>query len=454
MTELTVNNRRLMLVEYPAIVKNVDKMLESLGGIGEVSKTYSDPTRRLEVKFRPDDPYSKSAYANRYQTSCLLLKVKKNKSEKEPYAVSIEGTINTVYKFRGMVDFQFLPMERKGDGTYQSLLDTIIPSGLPSTDWLDGEAPIFIMPQVFSRLDMPAVQALRDEPKHRPTKPRASAGLQNVVGGFRQRRMKFACFYNFEDAEVPKKPNPEAWKQLELRPADPDIQKRVFELFDERPLWTRSALQVLLQVSPARFKLVLPVVAYYTLTGPFRTAWVRLGFDPKKDSSTKPYQILDFRLKSSPARLCSEVTPKRGHGAYLVPTKVLGTPSRTTVAQTDALAPPSKSASDVPPDLELTCSFIPGRLPPYRQMFYHLCDIRLQEVQDMIHANDGRETVCHERDGWCKVGTIAKCRQAMVREIDKTLASTDAQELLSSEEEVSEDESSEDDLDESNLPED
>lgn len=462
MTELTVHDRKLVLVEYPAIVKNVDKMLRSLGGIEEISKAYSDPARRLEVKFRPDDPYCKSAYANRFTTSCLLLRVKKNKGGTEPYSVSIEGTVSTVYKFRGMVDFQYLPMERTSGGNFRSLLDTLVPSGLPSVDWLAGDAPIFVMPQVFSRLDTPTLQPLRDEPKHRDPKPHAATRPDNVVGGLRQRRVKFARFFNFEDAEVPKEPNPEAWKQLEWRPADPEIQRRVIKLFEERPLWTRSALQVKLEVSPARFKLVLPVVAYYTLTGPFRTAWVRLGFDPRKDPSTKPYQILDFRLKTSPSGLCNKVQPKRGISAYLVPTKVLGILSRPPLAQTDALIPPAESKSDLRPDLELIANYVPGRLPPFRQMFYHFCDVRLDEVQEMVHANDGRETRCHERDGWCEEGVVAKCRQAVVRDLDKTVASLfgtggtascvdkGAQELLSSDEDLLDD-LSDDDLDESKL---
>lgn len=65
-------------------------------------QTHSDPSRRLELKFRPDDPYCKCVYANRFSASCLLLKVKRNRSKDgEPYSVSIEGTVSTVYKFRG-----------------------------------------------------------------------------------------------------------------------------------------------------------------------------------------------------------------------------------------------------------------------------------------------------------------------------------------------------------------
>lgn len=429
MTNVTVNNRKLILVEYPGIVKNVDKMLRTLGGIDEISETHSEPTRRLELKFRPDDPYCKSAYANRFNASCLLLKVKRNRSKDgEQYSVSIEGTVSTVYKFRGMVDFQFLPMEKKADGSgYESLLDRLIPPAMPSIDWLNEETPVFILPQVFSRLDSPAIQPLRDEPKHRVVPGKPSGRPDNVLGGTRHRRVKFACFLNHDDAVVPVEPKPEAWKQLDWRPPDPNIHKRIKELFEERPLWTRSALQVQLDEQPSRFKLILPVVAYYVLSGPFRTSWVRLGFDPRKDRTTKPYQILDFRISTSPSGVRHDVAPKRGLSAYLVPTKVLGMACRRFDAQTDSLAlvargdvPPSTSASALT-DLELLCVYKPGHLPPFRQLFYHLCDVRMDEVQALVHANDGEETVCHEKDGWCLEGTIAKCRQLMLTDFRRTL---------------------------------
>lgn len=430
MTAIAFKNRKLVLVEYPAVVRNTDRMLMSLGGVDEVSKAYSDPSRRIEVKFRPEDPYCKSAYANRFSTSCLVLKVKKNtKNPEEPCVVSIEGTVTAVYKFRGMMDFQFLPMTKKeGEAGYEPILDKLLPTPVDSTDWLMQGAPVYILPQVFARLDNVSMQQLRDEPKRRDLPEKSAIRPKNVLGGIRHRRVKFACFLSFEDEEVPKEPNPAAWKQLEWRPPDAGIKKRIEQLFEERPMWTRSALQVELKVLPMRFKLILPVVAYYVLNGPYRAAWVRMGFDPRKDPSTKVYQVLDFRLKASPCGMGDNVATKRGTSAYLVPTKVLGLTSRPICAQTDylqAAACGGKVAGDeeLPPprDYELLCRFLPGRLPPYRQMFYHLEDIRLDSVQALVHANDGREAVCHERDGWLAEGTINRCRQLMVADIRATM---------------------------------
>lgn len=123
------------------------------------------------------------------------------------------------------------------------------------------------------------------------------------------------------------------------------------------------------------------------------------------------------------------VATKRGSSAYLVPTKVLGLPRRPICAQTDYLQAAAggsgKAASDEegppPEDYELLCRFLPGKLPPYRQMFYHLQDILLDSVQALVHANDNHEASCHEKDGWLPEGTINRCRQLMVADIRATV---------------------------------
>ncbi|XP_077560674.1 uncharacterized protein LOC144175455 [Haemaphysalis longicornis] len=64
MNDSTFNGRQLVLVEYPAVVRSTDRMINSLGGIELVSRVYNDPSTALKIKFRPEDPYCKGARAN------------------------------------------------------------------------------------------------------------------------------------------------------------------------------------------------------------------------------------------------------------------------------------------------------------------------------------------------------------------------------------------------------
>lgn len=67
--------------------------------------------------------------------------------------------------------------------------------------------------------------------------------------------------------------------------------------------------------------------------------------------------------------------------------------------------------------------FREGALPPYRQMFYQLCDLNVDELQKIIHRNDGAEESCTERDGWCLPKTSDSLRNAMSLMIRQTIRS-------------------------------
>lgn len=66
--------------------------------------------------------------------------------------------------------------------------------------------------------------------------------------------------------------------------------------------------------------------------------------------------------------------------------------------------------------------FCEDTLPPGRQTFYQLCDIHLEEVQKLIHTNDGQEKTCGEKDGWCIPGIPDKCRDIMTKHVMKLAA--------------------------------
>lgn len=72
-----------------------------------------------------------------------------------------------------------------------------------------------------------------------------------------------------------------------------------FQMFEERPIWSKNALRCMVDLSSEQFKYVLPTLAYYCVTGPWRTLWVKLGYDPRKDPKSKMFQTLDFRIRQS-----------------------------------------------------------------------------------------------------------------------------------------------------------
>lgn len=54
-------------------------------------------------------------------------------------------------------------------------------------------------------------------------------------------------------------------------------------------------------------------------------------------------------------------------------------------------APSTSGESQQEKEYELTkYKFLPNKLPPFRQMFYQLCDIEVPEVQAIVNKNNGQ----------------------------------------------------------------
>lgn len=106
--QILVNQVKFVGIEYPGYIKDENHMLETLGGEETVSRTYSIPTRRLELSFRPADPYAHAVCADRYPTANLLLRVKQRKKKQregsnEPAEVKYEqevlGIVGNTFKY-------------------------------------------------------------------------------------------------------------------------------------------------------------------------------------------------------------------------------------------------------------------------------------------------------------------------------------------------------------------
>lgn len=52
-------------------------------------------------------------------------------------------------------------------------------------------------------------------------------------------------------------------------------------------------------LSQEHAKIVLPAVAYFCNTGPWRMAWIKFGYNPQKDSNSRIYQTLDYRIRTA-----------------------------------------------------------------------------------------------------------------------------------------------------------
>lgn len=108
----------LVAIEYPAVVKNLDKMMETLGGMDKLKRTFDDSSSRFELFLRPKDVFSHPLMGDRVNTNNLLVKCVREKITDSSgkvsyvYKANVVGMITVAYKFNSLADFQYLPMER------------------------------------------------------------------------------------------------------------------------------------------------------------------------------------------------------------------------------------------------------------------------------------------------------------------------------------------------------
>ncbi|XP_004075167.1 general transcription factor 3C polypeptide 5 isoform X1 [Oryzias latipes] len=417
---LELRDRKLVCVEYPAVVHNTDKMLDTLGGEQAVSKTFADPNRRLELRFRPQDPFCHSACGNRLSSSNILLRVRRRVRRKDPKDAEIQmdvvGIIGTTYKFQGLADFQYLAVDSQG-GMHTSLYDRIILRQTETQEFFEQPVPYFLPPVIFSRLDNPMDYFYRAEAHQAPQ----TYANKNSIGLNRARRPHNAIFVSFNDAVVPTECLEGArqnWARCCLKDNDRLAEEQIKKMFESRPIWSKNAVKANFNIHPEKLKLLLPLFAYYMVTGPWRSLWVRLGYDPRKDPESKKYQMLDFRMRCSTKHGYSFskllVKAKRSSLNYSLPiTLNKAVPQATSVMHIPSRENPSTSRDSAPLSYQLKESayiFREGMLPPYRQMFYQLCDLDVDSIRQAIEQSSGTEQQCLERDGWCAAGTTDKLR--------------------------------------------
>jgi len=139
-----------------------------------------------------------------------------------------------------------------------------------------------------------------------------------LPGDFIQKELRAAEMYlslrtlKFNSkGEVPEPPSSGAVElasavgELESK-SDTNFLGKLVQLFWERPIWLEPVLKkapVLVlahgnQIDSERLHRFLPLVAYQCKDGPWQSAYVRLGYDPRQDpEEAMRWQVLDFRDK-------------------------------------------------------------------------------------------------------------------------------------------------------------
>jgi len=429
----------LICIEYPGQVDNPDRAIKTLGGLQNIGMVLSEPNRRLELRFRTDDVYCKPTCGERHQCSSFVIKVERKKLkpgivDKPEYihTTKLVGLVTSCFRFSNLCDFQYLPMAKKAEtNQLASIYPEVYFNKLVGSDWIDKEAPLFIPPAVFSRMDVP-----QDYQFRRETSAEKTTGTpHNIIGRTRQRRSHHAIFVTYDVDKVPDNPREVALNQMKIKFIDKERFRIVEEKFGERPIWSKNALNAVTRIASDRLKFILPALAYYFTTGPWRNQWIKFGYDPRKDPAAGIYQTLDYRVRlQGGAR--HKVAAKRSYANYLLPYKAVNwskprtslidksaLPGAATAAGGDSGETTEAETNEDREKLSDVFMFRKGRIPPYRQMFYQYCDIHIQAAQELLQTSQAPATGgCSERSGWFLAGTEEKLRNMITNVINEDIS--------------------------------
>lgn len=351
-------------VHYPAYPSSTARAIETLGGTQAIRKARSSQSNKLELHFRPEDPYSHPAFGELQPCNNLLLRISKKKSTdgqsaevsskvskcpptdstnpkqkicgsesvgseqhgSQPVGESVAtgeeveaqisgevpirlcadiiARVSEAYHFNGMVDYQHvLPVHADVARRKKRNWAEVEPH-LEKGDLVDvdQEDLMILLPPLFSPKDVPEKLVLR---------PSMTLNLKKKQEGVVQQRWEMGiepCLaIDFEIKEIPKKVN---WEQYIPKGSEQwEWQMAVSNLFDERPIWPKGALTERLldkglNVGDYTLRRLLFRTAYYFSNGPFLRFWIRKGYDPRKNPDSCIYQRIDFRVPPSLRSYC------------------------------------------------------------------------------------------------------------------------------------------------------
>ncbi|KAI0951979.1 hypothetical protein AcV7_007922 [Taiwanofungus camphoratus] len=425
---------------------SVPLAVERLGGQGSIDNAFKRSSAKtealLELHLRPGNPFAHPVPGDVVPTNNVLLKVVKRR-RKEPqgereeesgadkagtigeYTVEAVGVIPKTARFRSMVDYQFQPDMSDPVAKLRLAMDNMDVEGIVNYS-ISPEKEDYIIPEDSSAMDIdpeltgkedasgpkmksnlrlfpPPLFGRQGIPQNYNYKANPASVVTTVVdeetGEEKKRlinRMRWKGFgpisINFTDKgvsvalpsyndSVPDKPSPTVEAQRGF--ADQKLLKRLQDLFQERPIWTRAA--IFNQFAPYEVreiinsKYLLPLVSYVFQDGPWRDTQIRLGYDPREDRQARFYQRLYFR-NTNHSMVRPSVLSKRQEG-------------RNDTAQNRTVDAASREE-------DKRSHIFDGVAVTKETAAFQLCDIHDPMLKEMIEDEGDLRETCDERDGW------------------------------------------------------
>ncbi|KAH8118324.1 RNA polymerase III transcription factor IIIC subunit-domain-containing protein [Phellopilus nigrolimitatus] len=438
-TEHLLQSDAYYSIEFPGYVEenSVPNAVQRLGGQAAIERAFKRNATKvesfLELSWRPEQPFAHPIPGSVVQSNNILLKVTKRRRKRKEvegmggtegdFLAEAVGVITKTARFRGMADFQYSPDASDPAVLLRAAMDRMdvdyirkyaippekedyaLPVGLSEQPQAEGNAaesvsnaPVrsnlrLIPPPLFSRQTIPQIYNYKANNMSVVT-----TFIDSETGVEKKRLINKARWKGYGPASItfsekttPDKPPGVAQEAQE--DADVRILTLLRQKFEERPIWTRNALNN--QFSPAdareiqNSKCLIPLVCYVFVDGPWRDTLLRFGYDPREDSSARFYQRIYFRNINHPFVRPSVVARRQEQRDI----------EKQTSTSTSAYFDPQNTEQEQPGN-EPPSHIFDGIHLTKETAAYQLCDIVDPMIKEMVEDEAGVRDECNERDGW------------------------------------------------------
>lgn len=427
----SVPDTSVVSLEYPCIVENPEKAIDMLGGSREVAQVLQpDNEKPLGLKFRPDDPASRTVVSYQRQTDNLLLSItvpkrtgrKRKRGSDDPFAdypadgrpkkdvayllqslndhpqkyqAEILGPIKSTHVWRTMPDYVYSSM---GSSFLDEIQTKIMPQrypllkqwSLPQTFGLANTETV--PPPVLSTQALPINYTYRQNPAVKTVADPRSGKQVLLNTQAPPRLLTYQCQYN--DEKWPDRPHPDCPPLSDHPESHQQLFQLMVKLFDERPIWTRRALLNQFPDDAPFFaaRQLIAYIAFAIRSGPWRDTMCKYGVDPRKDRSYRKYQTVMLLL------------------------------ARSTKDNPDTREDFERSWAK---SKDKSSHIFTGKPPlPRDGKVWQLCDLHDPQLKPMVDTPD--TNLRHECEikqfGWYNNGTMAKIRIALKAKTDALIA--------------------------------
>ncbi|POM80174.1 Hypothetical protein PHPALM_2023 [Phytophthora palmivora] len=341
--------RPLVGLELPVYGSNMTKVLETVNGLPSLQQAHETKSQFLPVKLRPSEPSCKPLFADLTKTQMVLLRVKRSRPKRKRQEtveekkeenndteaiaadgsrikVEVVGLVKEKYVCEGMADFQYFTarsfyptlkpdkdaltvVANATDAVETAVMNSAVvengPLSRPSMrqrelqDCLrpylavENETQLEMIPEVFSKVDLPLKYEFRQRSGYQPTtaakKPSST--------------MTYLNFHDDTPAPIGPKPEKPVARRRSVGVDDNGVDAHVMEVLrgklEQKPVWLRSKLFDGLDAFERRAaRRLLRKLCYVFVDGPWRGSWIKMGYDPRLSEELETasrYQVVELR---------------------------------------------------------------------------------------------------------------------------------------------------------------